>query len=76
MKAVQIFLFFCILAALDCTMNDFLFCMIGNQKVLEICTLLFEKIKAKEDAISIIKFLIPYFGDLADQLKNCFSLIK
>ena len=56
-------------------MSDFLFCMIGNQEILKICNELFAKIKAQEDAGSILKFLIPYLATLAQQLKACFDKI-
>ena len=75
MKAVQVILLFCLLVTLNSTMSDFLFCMIGNQEILKICNELFAKIKAQEDAGSILKFLVPYLATLAQQLKACFDKI-
>ena len=75
MKAIQLILFFCLLFTLNSTMYDFLLCMIGNPEILKICNELFAKIKAQEDAGSILKFLIPYLATLAQQLKECFGKI-
>ena len=73
MKAIQILLVLCLLAALTCSTDfkTFIFCLIGNPDCAEIISTLINKIIEGENILSIGMYIAGKAGKLIGAVTNC-----